>query len=1254
MKYIFKFIPIILFLVPGILYSQTGDSGTSLIFAKKLYEDKMYDLAAEQFHQFSEQNPNNPKAAEALYLAGLSYVNIEEYQKAKKEFLSLILKFPDAKDLDRAQFKIAECFQAQRDFSAAANTYRQVQVFYPRSPLAEQALFMSAKMFFDDKQFEKILEVLYEFLEIYPMSRQFHEAQLLIADSFIQLENYDRARVEIDKVLATTESGQINATALLMKANLSYRSHQLQQAENDYQKLVEKYAISQFSRNPEITKILNEAYYYLGDIFHKKGMFEKSNENLYKILDYENDPKTLFLIAENHLSSGAYSQAIDRFKKITSISDSTHLVQAHFKIGDSYFALNDYVNAITAYEKAIKTCETNLTQYHGPALCNSSYIKIADCYLNLNQPNVAISYLKKYRVAVKEGKNIDVIDYRIAYLYETKARDFERAIRAYYDFIDNYPQSKLIDEAQFGLARAYEGNSNYTQALIEYKSLMNRYPASEHYAEAEKRIIYLKNYYQIEGAALKNLSGVIQQLAENRTNATALYYLGLIYFKELKDYRASINLFDKIYDSDEKENIPEDELLYYRGRAYQLLGEKSIIDNQEQIALLDSANLNYDQLIENIPASSWADDAAFHKIEIKRLNLKNDDPNYFPQMKEILTSFTYKYLDSPILDKVNFELALLMLKNGINSSIDSLDVYNNLQKIINDFPLSPLLPVANYYQTSLFFQVRNLNLAENKLNTFISAYPNNNKTCEAYFQLAKLAELKADYSVAIKSLQQIITKYYYSDYADSATLIIGSYFTKQHKFAEALSHYMDIYEEYETNTIIFEGTNHDDNDWQILQDVIFNIATILKTTNHRDEAIQFYQKYLVKFPKGKYTDQVLFSLGELFNTAKKEEQSKARDYLQQLEKNHSTSDLLPKSLINLGDLAYQVEKYDEARQYYSKALNAQLSNEEQAYTSAQIIICLYRSGEVAQADESYKAYRKQFKDEKSRQAEILLEKGDYFLKEKNFEPAEKIFKDVRSDFKNTPEGLKAEYLLGKLYFILNKDEDALEILSDLIKKHPDASILPEIYITLGNFYYLQAKQIENALLAYKNAIDQKGITEQNLKIGMHNLIKCYGDLQLWEKAIGLSRKYLEKFPLAEDAFEKKIQIGYYYFRLNEYDYAIQSLRQILPEADIDNEPRIQYWIAECYFGKGQFQQAISEYLKIAYFSKPAKLLSQYKVTAQYQAAISYVKLGRLENARQLFQRIITEQGAESVFGKPAKEKLEEIDRMIAEGKQGNL
>lgn len=1249
MKYTFKLNLIVLVTVifTNLLFSQTEDSGISFIFARKLYDDKMYDLAAEQFHQFAEQNPDNPKAAEALYLAGLSYFNIKNYQQAKKELLYLILKFPNAKDLDLAQFKIAECFQALGDLSAAAQAYRQLQVFYPKSSLAERALFTSASMYVNDRKFENAIEILYEFLEIYPTSSFYHEALILSADAFIGLGNFDRAQMQIDKVLATTEIGTINAKALLLKANLYYQLFQFQQAENTYTKLIEKYAVQRFSNDQNITLILNEAYYFISDLLRKKGLFEKSNEFGLKIKGYESDSKLLFLIGENYFSLKNYSKAIEIFKKMLFVPDSIYLSQAYFQMGNSYLALNDYANAIPAYEKVINS-KTNSVEDHSN-IYYVSHVKISDCYLNLNQPMIAISFLKKYSDVVNNEETRAAIQYRIAYFYETKVRDSERAIRAYYDFIDNYPRSQFIDEAKLGLARSYENNNNYPQALFEYQNFISRYPASKYYDEVQNRIEYLRKYFQIENNVIKNLSGVIQQLAERETNQLVLYQLGLTYFKELKDYRSSIELFKQIYGSNEASTIQKDELQYYLARSFQLLGEKSLIDNQEQTSSLDSAEFHYNLLIQNFPESSWSDDAAFHQIEIKELNLKNN-PAYFSQMKDALTSFAYKNLNSSFIDEINFKLALLLLEKGITSSIDSLDIYNNLQKIITEFPKSPLLPEAKYLQALLFIQTKNFGQAREKLKDFIAEYPNHHRTCEAYFQIARLAEIDSDYSTAIDFLKQITIKHYYSHYADSAKLIIGAYLTKQQKYSEALSYYMDIYEKYQNNDTLLEINN----DSQVLEEVIFKIASILQATNYKDEAIKFYQIYLNKFPKGKYADRILFSLSELYSTSEKAEQSKAMDYLQQLENDFSSSELISNAMIKLGDILFDREKYEEARQYYSKALNNILDGDQQVYASAKSIICLYRTGKIALADEQFKTFKKQFRDEKKRQAEILLEKGDFFLRDKNFVEAEKIFKDVRSDFKNMDERIKAEYLLGKLYFILNKDEDALEILTDLIKKYPGNQIQSEVYITLGNFYYLQAKQIENALFAYKNATEVEGISDQNLMISMHNLIKCYGDLRLWDKAINISRLYLEKFPTVDDALEKKIQIGYFYFQLKEYDYAIQLFKRLKPEADADNEPRIQFWIGECYFEKGDFQQAISEYLKIAYLSKPAKLLGQYRVTAQYKAAISYLKTGKLENAKQLFQMIVTEQGAESAFGKPAKEKLEEIERMMTVENKGNI
>ncbi len=705
----------------------------------------------------------------------------------------------------------------------------------------------------------------------------------------------------------------------------------------------------------------------------------------------------------------------------------------------------------------------------------------------------------------------------------------------------------------------------------------------------------------------------------------------LLNFNDLKDYHACLTILQQF----ESENVEKDEALYYIARSNQLLGEK--IDSDMQRAYLDSASLYYATLISNFPNSKWIDDAAFHQIEI--LEQKNDNKY---ALKEVLKSFVLNYNESPLLESVYYKLGILQLNEGITTAIDSLDVYRNFENILSNFPNSSLRAGAMYYQSLTFYNRKNYIAAEERLSSLTSKYSLSPFTCKAYYFLGKIADHKNDHSRAAEYLQHIIDNYYYSEYADSAYLQISSFLLKQGINSDALIYLKKLYQEYYIPDQIYlkESFKYREN---VYQEVIFNLASLYKLMNEKDRAIQFYREYLKKFPRGKYADIVLFSMGDLFDTNTSENQLFSIDYLKQIEKDFPSSNLLNKSHLKIGDIYFKLKEYQQANEYYLKATEFSISEEEGARAEAQIIIGLYRSRQINLAEDKFKQFEKRHKEKKEFIAEIKLEKGNFFLELKEFKEAENIFKEVRSDFKRSSEGARAEFLLGKLYFILNRDQEALELFAELIEKSWDNKILPEVYITLGNFYYLQAKQFDNAILAYRKAVEHPEIDDQNLMTGMNNLIKCYADVQIWDRAINLSRKYIEKFPVADDTFEKKVQIGYFYYRLKEYDYAIQLFKSLKPEADLENEPRIQYWIGECYFEKGLFQQAVQEYLKIVYMSRPTKLLGQYRVTAQYQSGIAYIKLGKLDNAKQLFQKIILEQGSESVFGKPAKEKIEEIE-----------
>ena len=171
-------------LTGGMIYSQTSGSGVDFIYAQKLYDEGMYDLAARQFHDFAEQNPESPQAAEALLLAGDAYFKRGEFENARKEYIFLVLRFPKASNLAEAQFRIGETFREQGNYSEAAKAFQQVNQFYPRSQIAGKAALEAATMYVKSKQFEQAIEIYFNFLEQNPTSPQSLEIQLQLARTY--------------------------------------------------------------------------------------------------------------------------------------------------------------------------------------------------------------------------------------------------------------------------------------------------------------------------------------------------------------------------------------------------------------------------------------------------------------------------------------------------------------------------------------------------------------------------------------------------------------------------------------------------------------------------------------------------------------------------------------------------------------------------------------------------------------------------------------------------------------------------------------------------------------------------------------------------------------------------------------------------------------------------------------------------------------------------------------------------------------
>ena len=84
---------------------------------------------------------------------------------------------------------------------------------------------------------------------------------------------------------------------------------------------------------------------------------------------------------------------------------------------------------------------------------------------------------------------------------------YDPAIKAFREFLMRYPGTEYAGNAQFWLAEAYYVNSRFGQALVEYSTLVQRYPESPKLAQAKLKAAFCQH-------ELGNVEGARQQLEE--------------------------------------------------------------------------------------------------------------------------------------------------------------------------------------------------------------------------------------------------------------------------------------------------------------------------------------------------------------------------------------------------------------------------------------------------------------------------------------------------------------------------------------------------------------------------------------------------------------------------------------------------------------------------------------------------------------------------------------------------------------------
>jgi len=1185
---------------PASSLCQDSRENADFKLAINLYNDGLYDLAAEQLKQFVNAFPNTSQGIDARFYLGLTQLKLKKFDDARLTFQTFALTYQDNPKAPEAWWNVGESYAAMRDYKEAALAFERVKVFHPKSKLAADALLRASRYFAQAGERDNARRDLRIILQEYPSSSAVLAARTQIGQMYFEEGNIEQAQNELKRVIEGDPLADAKAQALLILANIYQSLSKTDQAEANYQEIIAKHKTS---------SALQGAYVNL---------------------------------AKLQAGAGKPADAVENYKKALAQkdkADSSLILNALIGMGDAYASLKQYPPALDAYARFLSTSPQDerapgvlwkiaVTSSRGKnyAQSNEACARLlkpgipeplrhrAQVKLGLNaeeqkKPQLAVQHFQAFVDQFPEDPAAPDVIMKTAAMLEKQLRDPRKASAMYEALASRYARSPLADDAFAGAGRCQEDLKDFNQALKLYRELVDRYPASESRPHAEFRISMIETFEQKEkDSGVEKLALLVGDVVAEKDKVGLSFRLGEIYFNDLKNYEAAAAQFTNAVNSGMADARFVD-ALYFRARAYEYLTRK---DDKYRRQAVES----YQTFLRSYPSDPRSQSAALSLFQLNATTLASAK-----------IAFTETMALYPSFGRRD---ALLLRLGELQEKADSLnDALAAYSSITQELPGSPSAEEAGFRSVRIKAALGLSDSAVAEGTAYVAAYPAGAHTAEVLARLAELSVRERNAPRAVEMYQRLSNEFSYTGSAVNARRSLADALAAQGNLTEAISLYSELLDQQENNALAENGAD---------PSLLLSLGTAYQRAGDNANAKKCLFQVLAHEQTGEAAGQAYAALGWIY----KDEGSLdiATSYFRQAEKvspgTTATKDVADLLVVS-GNYADAIKQFTEL----SHAANDEASKQ---YFDGKIIIAQFRADKVAQADKGVEDFKKKYKGSEEDLAAFELERGSHYFRQEDYPHALKTFTEVAKKYDETPSAPEAMFWIGKAYQVTGKPQEAIKQFSDLMEKYPQAQVIPRAHLGLGNIYY-EAENWPESIKHYRVIADDPKADPALLPFAMSNLIETYEAAGINDAALSLTRKYLELYPNSEYSFDKKIKIGILYGRLGYYDQAILHLQGLLDRAGSDLEGEIRYYIAEANYNKGDFQQAILDFLKVPYLvTKKGKI--DWTANSLYMSGQSYEKMGRYDQAVTMYQQILDRSGIDETFKAAAKKEIDRVKLVL--------
>lgn len=409
-----------------------------------------------------ECESNNENNAEFLKLAGLTYVNLEDWANARKCFESVVKILPEDAT---AYFYLANCYENSGDMISAKNAYIKVVSLRPEYTEAYKKLCIVLMNLKNNADAIKWAE------EGLKTAEDDYIFNFIIGTAFMSAKNFLEALVYLKNANAQAPE----KVEVLNALGTCYV------ALSDTKKALETY-----NKVLEIQPDSSMAYYNIGSVYQIQNNHEEAVKYLEKAVELEEDERFLSALAMSEVKIKDYDCALKHYKQLAVLCPGKE---------------NYKYNLVTCYEY-LKDYTTAIKLLEGMLYLNPSYIlpaqKLANLYIKTNQLNKAKDIFDKILL---KGKITADLLHQYAILSsnlcdtDTAEKMLKKVIKmnpeiakAHKDLAIIYLNQRLFDYAEDEFKTAMRLAPNDFEIIFEYGnylySISNNTEAERYYTEA--------------------------------------------------------------------------------------------------------------------------------------------------------------------------------------------------------------------------------------------------------------------------------------------------------------------------------------------------------------------------------------------------------------------------------------------------------------------------------------------------------------------------------------------------------------------------------------------------------------------------------------------------------------------------------------------------------------------------------------------------------------------------------------------------